>query len=387
MRGKRVKFVYDPYIVSNDSLEVVGVGYAELLDGDHVFAPFEILREANLSSLRAAMTAVYRGYEYGNPEDPMKEYPRFRVNWTMDSVADFDEEDSLTAPVSIVLMRDRRLLIEIDVLNGPLVRSEEQSWPEGQAVLEDWLSSRNGKLASLSPFSLEYRTYWLARIEIPLRNKTLADAHYLGEQAVEIIEAFGSGDLTVESVVGLLNGGHASALIGLPEGQLLEAKVAIHLEAAKEKLELAKDVSAMANAITGGVLVVGLATKTRQGRDIITSIHPVPDTGQARRVRSVLHRHIYPPIQGLRVATVPAGPSYKPDDHLLMIVVPPQPRELTPFLVAGVVIDGNVLGNYIGLFERREDDVTALTAPSIQAGLSAGFALLRGGTASAGRPQ
>lgn len=387
MRGRRVKFVFDPDVVSSDSLEVEGIGYAELLDGDHAFAPLEILREANLSSLRAAMTSVYTNYEYGNSEDPMKGYPRFRVNWTMDSVADFDEEDSLIAPVSIVLMRDRSLLIEIDVLNGPLVRSEEQNWPEGHAVLEDWLRSRKGKLVSLTPFSLEYRTYWIARFEIPLRDKTLADAHRIGDEAVAIIEAFGSGDLTIESIAGLLNGGHASALIGLPESQLLETKVAIHLETDKEKLELSKDVSAMANAVPGGVLIVGLKTKTRQGRDIITSIHPIPDTGQPRRVRAILHRYVYPPIQGLKVVVVPAGLSYKADEHLLMIVVPAQPRELAPFLVAGVVVDGNVFGNFIGVFERREDDVTALAAPSIQAGLSAGFALLRGEAASADPPQ
>jgi len=387
VQGKRVKFVYDPRKVSNDSLEVEGVGYAELLDSDHAYAPFEILRDANLSSLRAAMSSVYAGYEYGNTEDPMKEYPRFKVNWTMDPVADFDEDDSLSTPVSIVLMRDRRLLIEITVPNGPLVRTDNQTWAEGQAILDDWLSSRKGKLVSLLPYSLDYRDLWTARIEIPLRNKTLADAYYLGDEAIEVIEAFGTGELTVEAIVGLLKGGHASALTGSPETQLLEAKVAIRLETDREKLELSKDVSALANAASGGVLVVGLETQTRKGRDIIWSVRPIADTGQVRQVRAVLHRHIYPPIQGLRVAMVPAGSRFGTDEHLLMIVVPAQPKELTPFIVAGVAIDGNVLGNYVGVFERREDDVTALTAPSIQAGLAAGFALLRGESASVQKRQ
>jgi hypothetical protein len=50
-------------------------------------------------------------------------------------------------------------------------------------------------------------------------------------------------------------------LIGFAERQYLEAKRSIHLGRDKASLKLAKDVSAMANAITGGVLVVGLATK------------------------------------------------------------------------------------------------------------------------------
>ncbi|MDT5175817.1 MAG: hypothetical protein QOJ95_15 [Mycobacterium sp.] len=166
-------------------------------------------------------------------------------------------------------------------------------------------------------------------------------------------------------------------MIGFAESQYLEAKRSIHLGTDKASLKLAKDVSAMANAMIGGVLVVGLATKKRLGRDVINSVHAFADVGQVPRIRSILHRYVYPPIEGLQVALVPAGLSYLPDEYLFTITVPTQPRELTPFLVAGVVIDGVVCGNFIGLFERREDDVTTLTAPSIQAGLPAGFALLR----------
>lgn len=378
MRGKHVK-----YILEEESLRVDGVGDAALMDSDHVFAPLEILRDANLSSLKSAMVSVYRNYDYNSDNDVIRDYPRFEVTWSQDSIADFDEEDSFTEPVSLVLMRDRSLLIEIDIFNGPLVRNDTDTWPEGQAVLEDWLSARSGRFVSLRPFDPSYRTFWVARFGIPLRNRTVADANEIGASALAVVEAYATGDLTIESILGLLKGGHAKSLIGIPESQVLEAKRSIHFGADKDKLELAKDVSALANATSGGVLVAGLATRQRLGRDVVSSIHPFEEAGQVRRVRSVLHRYIYPPIQNLQVVLVPAGPSYHSEEYLLAIAVPTQPRELKPFLVAGVVINEAVYGNFVGLFERREDEVTSLTAPSIQAGLSAGFALLRGERASA----
>jgi hypothetical protein len=53
---------------------------------------------------------------------------------------------------------------------------------------------------------------------------------------------------------------------------------------------------------------------------------------------------------------------------------------MRPFLVTGVVVDDTVRGSYIGLFERRGEDVVAASPASIHAGLSVGLALMRGHT-------
>ena len=150
-------------------------------------------------------------------------------------------------------------------------------------------------------------------------------------------------------------------------------------------MELAKDVSAIANSSTGGLLVVGLATKQKSGQDVITAVHPMSDSGQARTVRKVLDRLVYPPIEHLDVSLVPADPTRPANQHLLVINVPPQPRELIPFLVIGGVAGEQVLGNYVGLFQRRGEDTLPSSAASIHAGLSAGLALLRGRSGSADR--
>jgi hypothetical protein len=206
----------------------------------------------------------------------------------------------------------------------------------------------------------------------------VADAHAIGTDAISVLESHAKGVATIESLTALLRSGHAEALVGMFEGQLLEAKRHLHLEDDKGRLELAKDVSAIANSPAGGLLVVGLETRRESGRDVVTRVHPFPDTGQVRRISSLLDRLIYPPIERMDVLLVPAGSSHPPGEHLLVITVPPQPLELTPFLVTGVVVDDRVLGNYIGLFERRGEDVVASSPASIHAGLSVGLAMLRG---------
>jgi hypothetical protein len=373
--GKGVRYRAD-----DDCLRVEGVGDASLMDETYVFASLDVLGPAGLASLKAAMTSVWKDYEYGNEHDPLADLPRFMVTWTLDSPAEFDDDLSMPEPVSLALMRDGSLLVQLDWAFGPAPRTEADTWPEGAALLDSWLQSRGGRLVSLSPGDTGFRWYWTTRFSVPVRGRTVADVQAIGTDAISLLESHGEGVATIESLTALLQAGHAGALVGLYESQLLEAKRHLHLEDEKARLELAKDVSAIANSSGGGLLVVGLATRRESGRDVVTGVHPFTDTGQVRRVRAVLDRLVYPPIEGLDVSMVPAGSSHPPEEHLLLITVPPQPREMRPFLVTGVVVDNTIKGSYIGLFERRGEDVVASSPASIHAGLSVGLALMRGHT-------
>jgi hypothetical protein len=133
----------------------------------------------------------------------------------------------------------------------------------------------------------------------------------------------------------------------------------------------------MANSPTGGVIVYGLATKTDSGSDVINAVHPMPKSGQARTVMKILSRRVYPPIEQLKVFFAPTQHGHTPSDFLFVVAVPPQPRELYPFMVVGTVIDKKLLGNYLGVFQRHGEDVLASSAASLHAGLSTGLALLR----------
>jgi hypothetical protein len=371
--GKSVRYRAD-----DGCLRVEDVGDAALMDSTYVFASLDVLGPAGLASLKAAMTAVNKDYGYRNDDDSLAGLPRFRVTWTLDEAAEFDDDLSMAEPVSLALMRDGSLLVELDWAFGPAPRTEADTWPEGAALLDNWLQSRGGRLISLSPGSGGFRWYWTTRFSVPVRGRTVADVHAIGTDAISLLESHGEGVATIESLTALLQAGHAGALVGMNESQLLEAKRHLHLEDDKARLELAKDVSAIANSSGGGLLVVGLATRRESGRDVVTGVHPFPDTGQVRRVRAVLDRLVYPPIEGLDVSMVPAGLSHLPEDYLLLITVPPQPREMRPFLVTGVVLNDRVRGSYIGLFERRGEDVVASSPASIHAGLSVGLALMRG---------
>jgi hypothetical protein len=372
MVGKRVR-----YSSRNQSLHIERMGDVLLMDGGHAFGPLEILAPASLTSLRSAMAAVYADYHFRG-EDSLSDLPLFYIEWSPDPQDGFDDDLSLAEPISLTLMRDGRLLLEVIVSAGPPPRTEEDRWPEGLALLQGWLSSRNAELVGLAPGGLGFRWYWTIQIAMRLRGSTVLDAQCLGSDAIKYLEAHAEGILTLEGLIGLLRSGYATSLIGTSEGQLLEVKRSLHLEDEKGRLELAKDVSAIANTTSGGVLMVGLATRRLRGRDVIASIHPASRTGQERRIRSVLDRHIYPPIQALEVLLAPTSPEASLDEHVVVVVIPPQPRELLPFLVKGVVDGPRVLGSYIGLFERRGEDTMASAPASIHAGLSAGLALLRG---------
>lgn len=313
MKGKPIRYV------SGDSLlRVQGVGDAYLMDSDHAFASLEVLGPANLSSLRTAMTNVYKDYDYGREDDPLRDLPRFSVDWSMDPEAKFDDDLSLAEPVGLVLMRDGSLLVQLDVAAGPLPRTENDAWPDGLSVLEGWVKSHGGEVVSFVAGSPAFRWYWMIRMSLPIRGRTLADMHVLGSDAIAVLEAYGSGELTIESLASLLRSGHVGALVGTPENQLLEAKRSLRLEDYTDKLELAKDVSAIANSSTGGVLVVGLATRRKLGRDVISSLHPMPDVGQVRKVRGVLNRLVYPAVERMDVRFISPGPQHRSGEYLLM---------------------------------------------------------------------
>lgn len=366
------------YVPSRDVIHIEGAEDEILLmDSDHAYGPLEIIRNVSVLSLGRAMRSVYREYGYDiKPGDPLYDYPRFRVLWSLDPTEDFDDDLSLQDPVGLSLMRTGELLVEISTI-GPKPRTEEDSWPEGEGLLAHWLESRRGRFVSMEVGEIGYRGYWVARFSVPFRGLTVADVRALGMDAINLLDAHETGAPTLESLTALLRAGHAASLIGLPEGQQLEAKRQLNLTEPKNKLEVAKDVSAIANSKTGGLLVAGLETKRHKHTDLIVKLHPFPDSGQVRTVRDALDRHIFPNIEGLQVELVPAHPEPSASDKLLMIRVPPQPQELLPFLVTGVILEDRILGNYIGLFERRGEDVVARSPAAIHAGLSAGLALLR----------
>ena len=94
------------------------------------------------------------------------------------------------------------------------------------------------------------------------------------------------------------------ALLGQEESQVLEFKASEALKNQKWKSEIAKDVSAMANA-TGGMIVYGIKEKAGVASEIDEGVPH--ETITADTINRVLNANIQPPIQGMAVRRITLG--------------------------------------------------------------------------------
>lgn len=208
------------------------------------------------------------------------------------------------------------------------------------------------------------------------RNRNLVDLAKIGDDMLALLDAVDNGHIGREQICDLLRGGHAASLLGQAEGEWLEAKRQHYdLNTTSGKIALAQAVARFANAEQGGLVVVGLATKGKAGMDVISKVTAMPpDPRVVRRYQDTLEKHLYPPVDSLRIERITGS-----DGDLVLVDVPPQPEELKPFLVHGAVVDGRSEGAFISIVRRRGDSTIPITAPMIHTTLAAGRALLRRG--------
>jgi hypothetical protein len=170
-------------------------------------------------------------------------------------------------------------------------------------------------------------------ISFNTRERTLRELFDFGRDAEALVERY-TGPLTRETARDLIRGGHASVLIGQPEGHWLEAKRQ-HYDLRKGgagQIRLAESVAKFANAELGGLIVVGMSTKSLPDGDYIRKLSPMPrNKGVLRQYHQALKEHLFPPPDNLTIEPIEV-----PDNGMLILIdVPPQPEELNPFLVHG----------------------------------------------------
>lgn len=201
-------------------------------------------------------------------------------------------------------------------------------------------------------------------LRVKLRGRTVQDGYELGSRVVSLIDASHCGTgLTPVTVVDLFTSGKVSVLLGLAENEWLEFKRDPYPRTENGKLELAKDVAALANA-QGGVLVLGIATNRSGDADVACKIVSYPaGSVNPQSYRATLRKRVYPHLERveiLRLADIGGG-------ELTCIVVPPQPNELKPFLVHGKSAGDGVNDNYISVVTRRGDETVATTPAAVHA--------------------
>lgn len=153
-----------------------------------------------------------------------------------------------------------------------------------------------------------------------------------------------------------------------PESGWIDFKHApYYLEQQNRKLELAKDVSAFANA-RGGVIVIGIKTRRLETEKIEVAHELTPvrnDTVDCGRIRDVVRQYVYPPIEDLSCKTWPVDKSR----CVLTIDVPNQDSGHKPFIVGeGLSSDGDHHGNMFGYF-KRDADTAQPVPPGVVHGL------------------
>ena len=208
------------------------------------------------------------------------------------------------------------------------------------------------------------------RIQFHGRGRTVQEAFDVGSEVNALIEAARDGRVVRDTVPALLRGGHARALLGQPEAPWLEAKRTPYpLASEPEKLELAKDVAAMANSPGGGLIVLGLATKAGPDGDEVNKLHPVrlPDVSLST-YRRTISRFVYPLPEGLAIEKIRVGT----DEGYVVIDVPGQPEELKPFLVTHALVGERVSGSHVSVVQRHGQDNVPASPAAIHGLLLAG---------------
>jgi hypothetical protein len=159
-------------------------------------------------------------------------------------------------------------------------------------------------------------------------------------------------------VLRLLDAADFDALIGAVEGAEVEFKRSPYrLDEAPEAFELAKDVTALANTETGGILVVGFQTRSPEesGLDKVDTVHPFPRAMFNREQwLAKVHQLAYPTIVGLDAQFKPSADD--PDRGVAVIVIPAQDADSRYFVVAKeFVSEDGAPGWMVGLSVRSGD--------------------------------
>jgi predicted HTH transcriptional regulator len=153
--------------------------------------------------------------------------------------------------------------------------------------------------------------------------------------------------------------GNPDSLIGTAESLWLEAKSVLYdLNKPEDRYELAKDVSAFANA-EGGFLLIGFEedqTDVTRSVPTIASLTPFPVTAfPLQRYLGMLNHYIHPKLHGLKAYWKPDGDGS--NTGVGIIEVPPQAVERKYFLISNVVEENTLIKEIVvGLVQRRDTD-------------------------------
>lgn len=160
--------------------------------------------------------------------------------------------------------------------------------------------------------------------------------------------------MTVTELIVALSQWHENPdeLIGVPETREIEFKAEPYrLQENIQKLEFAKDVSAMANG-AGGIIVLGVRTEPDPaiGRDVSVEVTPLAlGAVNADQMHQIASTWVYPPLRDLEIR------EWSTDDEMLVSIrVPPSTEPGSLHLMRAADIEGRVNRKLFGIAMRSE---------------------------------
>lgn len=133
-----------------------------------------------------------------------------------------------------------------------------------------------------------------------MKDRVVGDLIDLADDVRAVLLAFRSGEPDERVGRDLALAGHAAALAGQPESQWLDVKRDLwRLDTAAGKAEVAKDISAMANA-EGGMILIPATTTIVSGREIVSEVRDMPiELINITQLRDILKARVFPPLPDL----------------------------------------------------------------------------------------
>jgi hypothetical protein len=185
--------------------------------------------------------------------------------------------------------------------------------------------------------------------------------------------------LGVEEIRKILHDGSFELLIGAPETQILECKsIPYVLAVLHQKQELAKDVSGLANA-DGGFILLGVHTQPNVARaqDEVLEIKPfVEHLFNPKQYEDVLKEWLHPAVVEVELRWFKS--SADGSRGIAAIFVPQQPVERGPFLITRTVDEGKkAIQTVFGYAERRRSSVDPMSVQRLHALIQTGTRFTR----------
>lgn len=169
-----------------------------------------------------------------------------------------------------------------------------------------------------------------------------------------------------DEILDLFSAGRFDALVGTAEHDEVECKATPYrIDDDRQKIELAKDVSGLANA-NGGLIVFGASTERQDDtrEDIVRRVAPFARNLLDReQYHQVLASWVYPPLQNVEFRWFDSAAG--DGRGLVVAIVPPQHGK--PYIVVrSFTADDRRVDVLVGYFERRRAGVEHMTVQRIQ---------------------